>query len=50
MPRTVTGVAEPYVEDYNYIANGIRAYYGDAIISEAVIPNPVEQEPESAGT
>ena len=47
---TVTGVAEPYVEDYNYIANGIRAYYGDAIISEAVIPNPVEQEPESAGT
>lgn len=47
---TVTGVAEPYVEEYNYVANGIRAYYGDAIISEAVIPNPVEQEPESAGT
>ena len=46
----VTGVEEPYVEDYNYIANGIRIYYGDAIISEAIIPNPVERDPESANT
>ena len=38
-----------YVEDYNFIANGIRLYYGDNVITGATISNPTQPEETQQG-
>ena len=41
---------ESKTEDYVYVANGIRIYYGDTVISGSTIPVIVPVEPEEPST
>lgn len=38
---------KPEYEDYMYVTNGIRMYYGDNVMSQSVLPDPVPVTPTS---